>query len=142
LVCGGTLTEGTGGHSPGARLTARGSKGRFEFEAQKNSPSRPARFTASIRERRGSIRIERAIGTKTGPGAFDYDFPAGTATVSPPAPFGGEATFRRGPGKRASWHWDLTADFPGRVGVSLTDSGARASLVRAVQNPSHPFRLP
>ena len=64
LVCGGTLNGGIGGHSPGARLSARGPRGRFEFEAQKNSPSRPARFTASIEERRGSIRIERAIGAK------------------------------------------------------------------------------
>jgi hypothetical protein len=142
LVCGGTLSEGTGGHSPGARLTAHGPKGGFEFEARKNSPSRPARFTASIEERRGSVTIERGIGAKAGPGTFEYDVPAGIATVSPPAPFDGEATFRRGPGKRTSWHGDLTVDFPGRAGVSLTGSGARASLVRAVQNPSHPFRLP
>ncbi|HWA55360.1 MAG TPA: hypothetical protein VG816_14415 [Solirubrobacterales bacterium] len=142
LVCGGSLSEGTGGHSPGARLTAHGPKGKFEFEARKNSPSRPARFRATIEERRGSMTIERGVGAEAGPSAFDYDVPGGTATVSPPAPFDGEATFRRDARKSMNWHGDLSVDFPGRADVALTGSGTHASLIRAVQNPSHPFRLP
>jgi hypothetical protein len=59
-----------------------------------------------------------------------------------PAPFEGEAAYRRGPGKSTSWHGDLTVDFPGRADVRLATPGSRASLIRAVQNPSHPFRLP
>jgi hypothetical protein len=57
LVCSKGGSEGIGGHSPGARLTAH-DKGRagVEFSAFKNSPSRPARFTASIEERRGRMK--------------------------------------------------------------------------------------
>lgn len=144
LVCpGGSDSEGIGGHSPGALLSVHRRGGSpFEFEARKNSPSRPARFSASIDERRGELAITRAVETEAGPAAFNYDVPAGTATVSPPAPFDGEATYLRGPGKSTSWSGNLTVDFPGRADASLTGLGAHASLVRAVQNPSHPFRLP
>lgn len=141
LVCGGSLDEGVGGHSPGALLRAHGRGGtRFEFEARKNSPSRPARFSASLHERRGSLAIVRGVQAEAGAAAFDFDVPAGTAGVSPPAPFDGEASFRRGPDKPASWRGDLSVDFPGRADVHLAGPGTRASLIRAVQNPSHPFR--
>jgi len=144
LVCpGGPDSEGFGGHSPGALLRVhRQSGASFEFEARKNSPSRPARFNASIDEHRGKLAITRGVETEAAPAAFDYDVSAGTATVSPPAPFDGEAIFHRGPGKSASWHGDLNVDFPGRAGVSLAGASSHASLVRAVQNPSHPFSLP
>jgi len=143
LVCGGgPRSEGVGGHSPGALLTAHGQTTNFHFEARKNSPTRVARFSASIDERRGSLGITRGISAEAGPAAFDYDVSAGTATVSPPVPFDGEAVYRRGPGKSTSWHGDLTVDFPGRADVRLATPGSHASLIRAVQNPSHPFRLP
>jgi hypothetical protein len=143
LVCTKTGDEGFGGHSPGALLSVHRRGGSFfEFEARKNSPSRPARFSASIDERHGPLSITRGVEAEAGPSAFDYDVAAGTATVSPPAPFDGEATFRRGSGKSASWHGDLSVDFPGRADVRLAGAGSHASLVRAVQNPSHPFRLP
>ncbi|HVY79222.1 MAG TPA: hypothetical protein VG898_12005 [Solirubrobacterales bacterium] len=140
--CGAVRSEGTGGHAPGARLTAHGPGGKFEFEGRKNSPSRPARFSATIEEKRGPMAIVRAVAVKAGPAAFDYDVPAGTATVSPPPPFDGAATFRRGRGKSTTWRGDLSVDFPGRADVRLAGPGSRASLVRAVQNTAHPFRLP
>lgn len=143
LVCIKTGVEGFGGHSPGALLSVHRRGGsRFEFEARKNSPNRVARFSASIHERRGPLQIDRGVEVEGGSAAFEYDVPAGTAAVSPPAPFSGEAAFLRGPGKSTSWHGDLSVDFPGRAGVHLAGPGSRASLVRAVQNPSHPFRLP
>jgi hypothetical protein len=143
LVCGKSGDEGFGGHSPGALLRAhnRGST-RFEFEARKNGPSRPARFNASIHERRGSLLIDRGVAAEARPGAFDFNVPDGTATVAPPAPFDGGATYSRDSEGRVRWRGHLTVDFPGRTGVRLTGTGTRASLVRAVQNPSHPFRLP
>lgn len=107
----------------------------------KNSPIRPARFAASISERRGGMGISRSVDVTAAPGAFDFDVPAGVAFVTPPAPFAGEARYTRSSGKRASWRGDLSVDFPGRAGVRLTGPGAHVSLVRMVLNPSHPFRL-
>jgi hypothetical protein len=143
LVCsGGPSSEGSGSHSPGARLTVRRQRNPLlEFEAMKNSPTRTAMFGASIGERRGPLQISRAVETTAGPGAFDFDVPEGFAHVSPPAPFSGEATYRRSPGKHTSWQGDLAVDFPGRSNVSLTGAGTRAGMRRAVLNPSHPFRL-
>jgi hypothetical protein len=143
LVCGQVEDEGFGGHAPGALLTARHRRGaRFEFTARKNGPSRVARFSASISERRTSLQIERAVEVEAEPATFDYDVGAGAATVTPPTPFDGEATFSRTSKAAATWHGNLSVDFPGRAGVSLAGQGTRARLVRAVQNPSHPFRLP
>lgn len=143
LVCpGGPGSEGSGGHSPGARLTARNRGVRqFEFSAMKNSPSRPARFAASISESRGDLRISRSVEVTAAPGSFDFDVPSGTAHVRPPRPFAGEASYLRPSGKSASWQGDLSIDFPGQAGVRLTGPGTRASLMRAVLNPSHPFRV-
>jgi hypothetical protein len=133
--------DGIGGDSPGAFLTAQpGGYPKVKFEAMKNSPSRPARFTASIAERRGRMEISRSAGAVAGPGAFVVDMPLGTATVEPPAPFAGVGMFSRSSAGRSIWHGDLTVDFPGDHDVALTGAGTRASLVRAVDNPSHPFR--
>lgn len=143
LVCGDLLVEGSGGHSPGALLKVRRRSGaNFEFEARKNSPSRVARFSASISERRGLLLIDRAVTSEGKPAAFDYDVAAGTATVAPPSPFDGEATYDRPSNGPATWHGSLSVDFPGRAGVHLAGAGSHASLIRVVQNPSHPFRLP
>jgi hypothetical protein len=135
-----TGSEGRGGHSPGARLTAR-TKGRtpFEFVAMKNSPSRPTRLAASLEEKRGTVEIARAVGITAPPGAFAFDVPSGTATVDPPAPFAGRAVYHRRRGGSSTWRGDLSVDFPGRPNVGLTGGSARASLERAVLNPGHPF---
>jgi len=133
---------GIGGHAPGAQLTARHRGDRsVSFEAIKNGSSRPARFVASISEQRGAVRILREVSAVAAPSAFSFDVPSGFATVAPPAPFAGQATYRR-PGSVVSWRGDLAVDFPGRPGVSLTGPGTHAGLVRAVLNPSHPFRIP
>lgn len=141
VICaGGPDSEGSGGHSPGARLAVRhrGAR-RFEFTAMKNSPTRPARFAASISESRRSLQISRSVEVEAAPSSFDFDIPSGAAHVSPPGPFAGEAHYVRLPSKSASWRGDLSVDFPGRANVQLTGPGTRASLSRAVLNPSHPF---
>lgn len=140
LVCGGGLrSEGTGGHSPGARLTVK--HRRVEFSAMKNSPTRPARFNASISEQRGSLLIFRGVEAIGGAGSFEFDVPSGTADVNPPEPFSGEASYFRPPGKKARWRGNLSVDLPGHANVRLTGASTRASLVRAVLNPTHPFRV-
>lgn len=71
ICAGGPESEGYGGHSPGARLTARhrGAR-RVEFTAMKNSPTRPARFAASISERRADLWISRSVGVVAAPDSF------------------------------------------------------------------------
>ena len=140
ILCPSRGSEGTGGHSPGARLTARqrGASG-FGFSAMTNSPSRPVRFVASVRERRGDLKIERSVTATAASHAFDFDVPSGEARVRPPRPFAGTATYRRRPGGRPRWRGGLRVDFPGRSDVWLTGPGTRASLIRAVVNPGHPF---
>ena len=142
LICsGGPHSEGVGGRSPGARLTVHGSRSpEFEFDAMKNSRTRPAMFAASISERRGAVHISRLVQVTAGSGAFDYDVAKGFGDVNPPAPFSGEATYDRVPGRRPIWRGDLSVNFPGRPNVRLTGTGTRAGMHRAVLNPSHPFR--
>jgi hypothetical protein len=143
LVCaGGPGSEGTGGHSPGGRLTVKHRQDRrFEFSAMKNSPTRPARFTASVFERRGRLFIFRGVEATGRAGSFDFDVASGVANVNPPEPFTGEASYSRPSGKKARWQGSLSVDFPGDANVRLTGAGTRASLVRAVLNPSNPFRV-
>lgn len=141
LICGRGGDEGVGGHAPGARLMVRRHRprGSVEFEATKNSPTRPSRFRASIEERRGNLAIEREVTAEAGAGAFDFDVPDQIAKLKPPSPFSGAARFAHPNARRGILQGSLSIDFPGRSNVSLDSS--RGSLVRWVQNPSHPFRL-
>lgn len=146
LICSGSLrSEGSGGNSPGARLTARTAKRRsarrFEFTAFKNSPTRPARFSASISERKGRMLTVRGVEATGPPKSFDFDVPTGTARLYPPEPFEGEAVYFRPAGKRDQWKGDLRVDLPGRANVRLAGRGTRAGLIRAVLNPGQVFRL-
>ncbi len=143
LLCGFShIAEGFGGHSPGARLTARRSfaGGRVEMEARINSPTRPSRFSASISETRGRVQVERSVQAVGPPAAFRYDVPAGRATLTPPSPFAGLGKYQRSGSGRGRLLGNLVVDFPGRSGVRIAGPTSRASLQRFVDNPSHPFR--
>lgn len=140
LICSSGGDEGSGGHSPGARLKMQRhwDSGRLEFEATKNSPTRPSRFRASIEEKRGALGIEREVEIAAGPGAFEFDVPNQSAMLKPPSPFSGSARFHRRKGQMGHLKGNLVVDFPGRSNVSL--SGVQGSIERWAQNPSHPFR--
>lgn len=141
LFCSGDVSVGVGGRAPGARLSVerRWSQGRLSFEARKNSPTRPSRFSASINERRGKLDIYRGLDSTAGSGAFVFDVPGRRAYLDPPAPFEGTARFSvragMGPGRLRG---SLSVDFPGRSNVALR--GSRGGLERFVENASHPFR--
>jgi hypothetical protein len=138
LVCADMTSEGLYGHSPGARLTVKhnGTR-RFELTARKNSPTRPTMLSASISERRGRIGIERSVHITTASSAFDFDIPAGTAHLSPPAPFSGAGSYLHPKHGHARWRGNLSVDFPGRSNFHLTGPGTHASMIRAVLNPGH-----
>jgi hypothetical protein len=141
LICPGQEgDEGFGGHSPGGqlRLQRRWDQGRLEFEATKNSPTRPSRFRALIGETRDGLGIEREVEATAGPRAFEFDVPNQSATLEPPSPFSGSARFQGSKGRVGRLRGNLLVDFPGRSDVPL--SGTQGNLQRWVQNPSHPFR--
>jgi hypothetical protein len=137
LVCGEIVVsfgDSTGPGLPGARLNAalrQGGDSALTFEIKKNRPAAPAAFSVSVRERRGKVQIKREIDGLVGAGGFRYDPRLRTATVSPPAPFDGSATFRREAPRRNRWTGDLTVDLPGRSDTPLIDPGFRTSLVHA-----------
>jgi hypothetical protein len=58
-------------------------------------------------------------------------FPTREATIAPPAPFSGTATFRRDPGQSANWSGDLSVELPGFGTVPLAGDGSHASMCQA-----------
>lgn len=140
LICSAGSDEGSGGHAPGARLRLRRrwEGGKLEFEATKNSPTRPSRFRAELQEPHGDIAVVRAVSDEAGAAAFRFDVRAQSALVRPPSPFDGSAVFLRSGRQPGRLLGHLTLDFPGHSDVPL--QGSHGSLQRWVQNPSHPFR--
>jgi hypothetical protein len=142
VLCFGEVDEGIGGHSPGAllELTRRHATEDLALSVRKNKRVGTTRLSAELSERDGAVSIDRGLRAVASSRAFDFEIPPGRATVEPPAPFSGALRLVRRPGSRPSVSGDLTIDFPGRVDVPVLGKGrVRASLVRAVLNPSHPF---
>lgn len=135
LGCAGPVgfSEASGPGLPGARLRSVRQPDRntaVSFELKKNRPSAPTHFEVRVRERRGAIQIQRSLEGDLGAGALRYDPRLTLATVAPPAPFNGSATFRRG-AAMPRWRGNLTVDLPGRSDLRLAGPGFRTSLVHA-----------
>ncbi len=118
---------------PGARLRTRSRGGgrSVALQINKNRPMGRVTFSATMREQVGPIRIQRAVQGAAPANAFAYEPDLHTATVSPPFPFSGSATFRRGTEPANRWTGSLTLDFPGHSGVPLAGAAVRAHLVHA-----------
>jgi hypothetical protein len=90
-----------------------------------------AEFTGGVLERRGAMQIGR-VGIVPGKApTFVFDHAKGTATVSPPEPFSGTATFERHPDGTKSWTGSLSVSLLGVDPLPLTGPSFEASL-RAV----------
>jgi hypothetical protein len=79
-------------------------------------------------ERREGMEIIRATRAKGGPTAIDFDHDAGTATVHPPPPFSGHASFRARPHGRALWRSTLRGPLLGVGSVGIFGPGSEAIL--------------
>lgn len=90
--------------------------------------SRPT-FLASSFETRGRLRVTRLAIAVGGQADFLFDEALSFATVEPPPPFSGNATFVRGPSGGGSWHGSLSVSLPGRE-VKLVDSRFGITLRR------------
>jgi hypothetical protein len=133
-VCSSGYGEATGPGEPGARLRgvsfAHGR--RLLFQVNKNGRHSPVFFTASLRERRNGVLIDREMNGKSGSAAFRFAPSLHTAILSPPDPFSGSASATRTPNSvLPSWTGDLTLDFPGRRNVPISGPDVHVSLVHA-----------
>jgi hypothetical protein len=132
--CGSGYGESTGPGEPGARLRGISfAHGRnLSFQVNKNGPKARTVFTASLRERRGGIRISRELTGVEKPSAFHFDPHLRTATLSPGAPFSGSASLSRSRNSFSPiWTGGLKLAFPGHSGVLLAGPGVHVSLVHA-----------
>jgi hypothetical protein len=134
LLCPGVTSGETGGASlPGARLRLRSHEGsaRLNLQANKNRPAARSRFEVNLHEKRDGITISRYALLHAGADAFDYDPLLRSATLEPPAPFSGRATFHHGGAAANRWTGNLMVDLPGRANVPLTGTGIGATLIHS-----------
>jgi len=89
---------------------------------------------AFLSEKRSGMSITRQASAFTTAETFTVS-PLGqqpdTATVSPPAPFSGTATFEEQADGTARWSGDLKVELPGRGAIPLTGPDYRARLCRS-----------
>jgi hypothetical protein len=83
-------------------------------------------------ERREAMEIVRATGARGGAGAFVFDHTAGTATLRPPRPLSGRATFERRPG-RDLWRGTIQVPLLGADPLRPSGPGFRAALYTEYQ---------
>lgn len=99
------------------------------FGAVQRGRRRPVFFAGAIesRERLAVVRLAAAVGS---PADLLASSSLSTATVSPPAPFGGEGVFRHFDDGTKSWTGTLAVSFPGAPGVPLTGPPFEVGLSR------------
>jgi hypothetical protein len=99
------------------------------FGAVQRGHRRPVFFAGTLQteERLALVRLAAAVGSPADLLASDS---LSTATVTPPAPFSGEGSFRHGDDGTKSWVGSLAASFPGAPGVALTGPQFEVGLSR------------
>jgi len=96
-----------------------GSRRGFGASVVRRAGKRSAFYEAVSRERRGRMRILRMVFVQGREDSFTYAGDLSAATVKPPAPFDGEATFLRERRGKGSWLGPLEVSFPGRASVPV-----------------------
>lgn len=88
---------------------------------------------ATLAEKREGMTVARGVQLAAGSGAFHWNLEKGTATLRPPAPFTGSATFtRRGHNGHGAWKGSLTMPILGGEPVELAGGEFRASMHKGV----------
>jgi hypothetical protein len=121
--------ESERGPVSGAYLEARGGPRDLSLRVLRMQRGVATQIQAGVSEHQGGIAIERSISIAASNGSFIHHG-LRSATVSPPAPFTGSATYLRD-GSDTSWRGNLRVSFPGRPAVALTGKGVQAQLRRA-----------
>lgn len=90
-------------------------------------------FLAIQGERREGLLVIRTAGAAAPSSAFSFDPALTSATVTPPPPFTGAATFERNADGSTSWTGSLGVSMPGLGLVSLTGPGYKSELATVAQ---------
>jgi hypothetical protein len=115
-------------HPPELTAFVRGKRGFTAQVLSKSSGLGKIVFEASTIEQRGRIdilRVASAVGSRA---SYAFADNLSSATVRPPSPFEGEATFERGQRGSTSWLGTLSVSFPGRDDVRLAGPRFSARL--------------
>lgn len=102
---------------------------RFNFGPKFGGPS--VFFSASSSTQRHGFFVSASVSAEGEPGSFLTPDPAGAledASVSPPAPFQGSATFHLDSPTSASWTGTLSVELPGVGDVPLAGTGFWSAL--------------
>jgi hypothetical protein len=123
----------------GATLQARAgtrAKGRireiFVLDEGRPGPHKVAVY-ATLAEKREGMTVARGVQLAAGADAFRWNLEKGTATLRPPVPFTGSATFtRHGHDGHGAWKGSLAMPIFGGEPVELTGGEFRASIHKGV----------
>jgi hypothetical protein len=126
-------SEARGPVFPGASLLAHSGtrRRRVQIRAIQNRQGAAVQLFATLSERHGPIRIRRVVAATAPAGAFSFDPKLRSASLAPPAPFAGTATFLRDAPVHRRLGGNLTIDFPGSSNFPIAGRGLRAQLVHA-----------
>ena len=128
-LCGESFVAGgPSGRGRGASLDVQNPALGPQLSVSKKRPGAAAQINASMSEYTNGISIVRFLSLRVPGKHFQYDRRLRTATLRPPAPFAGSASFDRRKKAGQRWSGDLTVDMPGRAAVPLTGPALRASL--------------
>jgi hypothetical protein len=128
------LRPGSGAAAQGSRQvppSLGASQGRHRFFGVEVSSGRRRSilFSAGSLERRGRMEIFRNAFAEAPLSSFVFASDLSSATVQPPRPFQGEASFQRTPAD-PTWSGTLSVDFPGRDDVRLAGPRFEPQLAR------------
>lgn len=123
----------------GATLQARAIS-RAERKAREISVFDPGRsgphqvvFFAALTEGREGMAVARGLQLRAGPSTFRWNLKKGTATLRPPAPFTGSATFtRHGNNGHGTWRGSLSMPILGGEPVEMAGREFRAFIHKGV----------
>lgn len=85
-------------------------------------------FVAAAQDRGGGMEITRKVAVLGSADTFSFEDNLSTATIRPPSPFAGSATFTRNADGSGSWSGDLVVDLPGRADVPMVGPEFKVEL--------------
>jgi hypothetical protein len=88
-------------------------------------------FFAATQHTEGQLAIYRTAFAKAASAAFLANGSLSSASLTPPAPFAGSGSFRRGPQGAKLWTGSLSVSFPGAPHVPLTGPQFNTQLTRS-----------